>query len=148
MLQACVDFKCRNPCSEACGENANCDVQNHRAVCSCPKDYIGNPYSRCYPECTQHSDCQASRACFAFKCTDPCVNACGVGAECRVQNHKAICSCPKGYTGHPFDRCRPFEKRKWSFDYGQFYDYNNRHGQVAADVGVNVELALNRGRGS
>ncbi|CAL8079227.1 unnamed protein product [Orchesella dallaii] len=105
---ACIDFKCKNPCANACGTLANCEIRNHRAVCSCPKDYLGDPYTRCYPECTTHSECAPHLACIGLKCKDPCVGACGVGAECRVDkyNHKAICSCPKGFTGHPFTECR------------------------------------------
>ena len=33
---------------------------------------------------------------------------CGQGSECVVRNHQPICSCPRGYTGHPFESCRPF----------------------------------------
>ncbi|XP_021954599.1 adhesive plaque matrix protein 2 [Folsomia candida] len=106
--QACKDFKCKNPCVNACGTYASCEVNNHRAVCTCPKDYLGDPYTRCFPECTSHADCPANRACIGLRCGDPCENACGVNAECRVDknNHKAICSCPKGWTGHPFQQCR------------------------------------------
>ena len=85
-------------------------LQNHRAICSCPANFLGDPFSRCYPECTQHEECASNLACFNLKCTNPCSGACGDNADCRVENHKAICSCPKGYTGHPFDRCRPFTK--------------------------------------
>ncbi|KAA0193423.1 hypothetical protein HAZT_HAZT000223 [Hyalella azteca] len=45
-----------------------------------------------------------------MRCIDPCVGACGSGAECRVELHKPICSCPKGFTGHPFESCRPFDR--------------------------------------
>jgi len=106
--QACLDFKCKNPCHNACGLHATCDVRNHVAVCRCPADYLGDPYTRCFAECTSHSDCPANRACIGLKCGDPCIGACGTNAECRVDrsSHKAICSCPKGYTGHPFESCR------------------------------------------
>jgi len=106
--QSCVNFKCKNPCVNFCGTYASCEVRNHRAICRCPEDYLGDPYTKCFPECTSHADCPANRACIGLKCGDPCSNACGTNAECRVDkaNHKAICSCPKGYTGHPFDQCR------------------------------------------
>lgn len=107
--KACINFRCDDPCS-SCGTYAECRVTNHRAICSCPANFLGDPFSRCYPECTQHEECSSNLACFNLKCTNPCNGACGEGADCRVENHKAICSCPKGFTGHPFDRCRPFTK--------------------------------------
>ncbi|KAK4014726.1 neurogenic locus notch homolog protein 1 [Daphnia magna] len=107
--RACLGFRCTDPCG-SCGTYADCNVRNHRAICSCPANFLGDPYSRCYPECTQHEECRPSQACFNLKCVDPCQGACGDRAECRVENHKAICSCPKGYTGHPFTACRPFDK--------------------------------------
>ena len=40
-LQACVKFKCRDPCREpnpnVCGQGANCEVKNHKPICSCPR---------------------------------------------------------------------------------------------------------------
>ena len=42
----------------ACGENANCEARNNRAQCSCPPDFLGDPNSRCYTECTRHDECQ------------------------------------------------------------------------------------------
>ncbi|XP_043198340.1 neurogenic locus notch homolog protein 1-like isoform X1 [Amphibalanus amphitrite] len=110
--QTCVQNRCQNACSEgACGQGARCEAVNHRAVCSCPQYYRGNGLTGCYPECTSHSECAAHQACFQLRCTDPCAGACGVGAECKVTNHKAICSCPKGYEGHPFDSCRPAQPK-------------------------------------
>ncbi|XP_057369656.1 uncharacterized protein LOC130690798 [Daphnia carinata] len=106
--QACVGFRCTDPCG-SCGTDAVCNVRNQRAICSCPANLLGDPYSGCYPECTQHEDCRSNQACFNLKCVDPCQAACGDRAECRVENHKAICSCPNGYTGHPFTACRPFD---------------------------------------
>ncbi|XP_066980062.1 uncharacterized protein [Macrobrachium rosenbergii] len=107
---ACRNNICVNPCREACGEGAYCDVRNNRAVCSCPEFYQGDPYSRCFAECTAHDDCPGYQACFQLRCVDPCEGACGSSANCKVENHKPICSCPKGYTGHPFESCRPFTR--------------------------------------
>merc|ERR1711973_935273 len=84
-------------------------VENARAVCSCRDGFFGNPIDGCKHECESDFECGSDRACINFRCDDPCTS-CGTYAECRVTNHKAICSCPKGYTGHPFDRCRPFTK--------------------------------------
>ena len=115
----CPQNRCRNACSEgACGQGARCEAVNHRAVCSCPQYYRGSGLTGCYPECTSHSECAAHQACFQLRCTDPCVGACGVGAECKVTNHKAICSCPKGYEGHPFDSCRPAQPSEWGVTAG------------------------------
>ncbi|XP_018012722.1 neurogenic locus notch homolog protein 3 [Hyalella azteca] len=108
---ACQNNRCVNPCQNGvCGDGALCNVRNGVAVCTCPEFYLGNPYTRCYPECTTHEECPAHQACFKLRCIDPCVGACGSGAECRVELHKPICSCPKGFTGHPFESCRPFDR--------------------------------------
>uniref|UniRef100_A0A6A7FWN7 Neurogenic locus notch homolog protein 3-like n=1 Tax=Hirondellea gigas TaxID=1518452 RepID=A0A6A7FWN7_9CRUS len=107
---ACSNNRCINPCRQgACGDGALCNVANGRAICTCPQYYLGNPHSRCYPECTEHEACRSYQACYQLKCVDPCVGACGTGADCRVERHKPICSCPKGYTGHPFESCRKFD---------------------------------------
>ena len=66
---------------------------------------MGNPVTGCYPECLNHDECRGHLACSGFKCIDPCIGACGIDAKCEVVNHNAICSCPKGYTGHPYNRC-------------------------------------------
>ncbi|CAL4123349.1 unnamed protein product [Meganyctiphanes norvegica] len=105
---ACSANRCVNPCKDACGPDSYCDVRDDRAVCSCPMHYKGDPKLGCYPECLQHTDCPSFQACYQLECVDPCVGSCGTGAICRVENHYPICSCPKGYTGHPFDHCRPF----------------------------------------
>ncbi|RXG57952.1 Slit-like protein 1 protein [Armadillidium vulgare] len=106
--QHCKDNRCRNPCVDGCGEGSYCDVRNHRAVCSCPEHFLGDPYSRCYTECTAHEDCPEFEACNLFQCINPCEGACGSGADCKVENHTPICSCPRGYTGDPFVSCRAF----------------------------------------
>ena len=39
--QACVKFQCKDPCREpnpnVCGQGANCEVKNHKPICSCPR---------------------------------------------------------------------------------------------------------------
>ena len=41
---ACVRFKCKDPCREpdpnVCGQGANCEVKNHKPICSCPRGKI------------------------------------------------------------------------------------------------------------
>jgi len=107
--RTCRENRCANPCAyNACGESAICNVRNNRVTCTCPEYFKGDPHSRCYAECTEHSDCNQNQACSKLQCLDPCVGACGTGADCHVKNHQAICSCPKDMTGHPFESCRPF----------------------------------------
>ncbi|XP_050512495.1 neurogenic locus notch homolog protein 3 isoform X1 [Diabrotica virgifera virgifera] len=110
---ACIEFKCQNPCLSQCGKNAECEtISNHRAVCKCPKNYFGNPYSSCQPECYGDVDCPSSKpACYYGICKSPCEGACGVGANCELRGLTPVCSCPKDMTGDPFIRCRPFEPR-------------------------------------
>ena len=45
---ACIQEKCQNPCfTHSCGQNAECKVKNHRALCVCLYVYVGDPYSLC-----------------------------------------------------------------------------------------------------
>ncbi|XP_060520378.1 neurogenic locus notch homolog protein 1 isoform X2 [Cylas formicarius] len=107
---ACIDFKCQNPCNKQCGESADCEiVRNHQAVCKCPKNYFGDPYVSCKPECYGDVDCPRGRpACFYGICKNPCDGVCGAGANCELRGLTPVCSCPKDMTGDPFVRCRPF----------------------------------------
>ncbi|KAK7075251.1 hypothetical protein SK128_022665 [Halocaridina rubra] len=96
-----------DPCNpDPCGINANCDVSNNRAVCKCLSSYFGNPYVECRPECIINSDCPKYLACNNQKCRDPCPGTCSIEAVCDVINHNATCSCPRGYTGDPYVRCK------------------------------------------
>ncbi|XP_019877759.1 slit homolog 1 protein isoform X2 [Aethina tumida] len=107
---ACIEFKCQNPCTSQCGTNAECEtISGHRAVCKCPKNYFGNPYSSCQPECYGDVDCPRNKpACFYGICKSPCDGACGVGANCELRGLTPVCSCPRDMTGNPFVSCRPF----------------------------------------
>uniref|UniRef100_A0A1A9ZCQ3 EGF-like domain-containing protein n=1 Tax=Glossina pallidipes TaxID=7398 RepID=A0A1A9ZCQ3_GLOPL len=103
---SCQNSRCRSPCEKenVCGINANCVVQSHNAICTCPPNSRGNPSMECVNiECTDNDDCHSEKACLDTKCVDPCSlsNACGSQAQCAVQNHIAICSCEKGTTGNP-----------------------------------------------
>lgn len=46
--EACVNQKCINPCPGTCGVGAKCEVINHNPICTCPIDFIGNPFTKCY----------------------------------------------------------------------------------------------------
>lgn len=104
--QACVNEKCIDACQRVqCGQNAMCrPTSNHKAECYCLDGYRGNPFIRCdRPECISDSDCSYDLACKNEKCQDPC--NCGVGADCRVYNHRGVCQCPPGYTGDAYQLC-------------------------------------------
>lgn len=96
-----------NPCVPSpCGPNSRCREANGVAVCSCDTEFIGTP-PNCRPECTVNAECPSDKACHRFKCTDPCKGTCGLQANCQVNNHNPICSCPNGFEGDPFVRCTP-----------------------------------------
>lgn len=61
----------------------------------------------CRPQCVGNSECKSTEACESFKCVNPCVNRCGINAECHVINHNPICACIASYTGDPFTKCYP-----------------------------------------
>lgn len=105
----CNNWKCTKSCSQ-CGKGATCSrVSNHRAVCECPKNFIGSPSIECRPECYGDVDCPGSRpACYYGICKNPCDGACGVNADCNLRGLTPICSCPRDMTGDPFISCRKF----------------------------------------
>ena len=62
------------------------------------------------PECTSDPECPTHLACIQEKCQDPCFSTvCGQNAECRANNHRAICVCRTGFIGDPYTVC---EERK------------------------------------
>lgn len=107
----CSQFKCTNACSQ-CGKGSSClRVNNHRAVCECPKGYLGSPYTECRAECYGDRDCPPARpACIYGVCKNPCEGSCGVNADCNLRGLTPVCSCPRDMTGDPFVSCRPFTK--------------------------------------
>ena len=65
------------------------------------------------PECTVDPECPDHLACIEEKCKNPCfTSTCGVNAECRVTQHRALCICNPGYVGDPYRIC---EERKNAF---------------------------------
>lgn len=110
--KSCVNGNCVNPClvGEPCGANAECYAYANRAECRCLSGYRGNPRDRCYVVgCRSNNDCPTDRACVNAQCISPCVyeHPCAPRAECRVQNHLAVCRCPPGLIGNPYVGCRP-----------------------------------------
>ena len=78
--KACIQQKCGDPCIGACGINAKCDVANHNAICSCPYDYIGDPFSQCLPKPPPVEPVE----------TDPCYpDPCGQNAQCEERGQSA-----------------------------------------------------------
>lgn len=47
--KACIREKCIDPCPGSCGLNALCSVINHTPICTCPNQYIGDPFTSCRP---------------------------------------------------------------------------------------------------
>lgn len=47
---ACINQKCRDPCVNACGINAVCNVVSHTPMCACLSGYTGDPFTQCSPE--------------------------------------------------------------------------------------------------
>lgn len=56
--------------------------------------------------CESDSQCTTDLACLNRRCINPCsVNPCAKNAECRIDNHRRTCQCPRGYVGDPFINC-------------------------------------------
>jgi len=71
-----------------------------------------NLFSAPKPECTSDPECPAHLACIQEKCQDPCFSTvCGLNADCRASNHRAICVCRTGFIGDPYTIC---EERKFN----------------------------------
>lgn len=92
---ACVYDVCKNPCIGACGVGADCNLRGLTPVCSCPIDFVGDPFVSCRP----------------FTKEDLCnPNPCGTNAECTLgydkqRRQRPVCICRAEYTGNPFSHC-------------------------------------------
>ena len=96
----------RDPCNPSpCGANAICKERNGAGACMCMREFFGDPYTGCRPECVLNTDCSRDKACVNNKCKNPCIGTCGINAECRVINHAPSCSCYPGYIGDPLNAC-------------------------------------------
>ena len=101
------------PCNPSpCGRNADCTELRGAASCRCIRDYIGNPYIECKPECVVNAECPRDKACLNQHCRDPCPGVCGAHATCSVANHAPQCRCDPGYEGDAFVACRRITTRK------------------------------------
>ena len=85
---------------------------DHVPLCYCPPGYSGDPKIECQKlECEVDPDCRDDQICHLNKCVDPCLvdNPCATNAICSAQNHAAICRCPQGLVGDPYERCLTVE---------------------------------------
>lgn len=92
---ACINQKCKNPCTDVCGDNAECLVVNHSPQCVCQTGLVGDPFVRCgAPQIT-------------YLPSSPCEpSPCGMHSICRQQNNAGMCQCQPGYYGNPYEGCR------------------------------------------
>lgn len=94
--KACVNQKCINPCINACGIFARCEVINHSPICSCNPGQTGDPFKSCHDIIAVPPDN-----------VDACnPSPCGPNALCMERNGKANCRCVEDYVGQP-PNCRP-----------------------------------------
>lgn len=92
--QACIGYRCQNPCMGGCGMHAECHVEVHHPVCRCRQGFIGNPLIRCSPHIeTTPNPCEP--------------NPCGLNTLCQVLNNRAVCSCLTDFLGDPQTGCQP-----------------------------------------
>jgi len=104
-ITGCVEEP--DPCNpNPCGPGAECLARGRQAECKCPAGFKGDPYAFCKRgDCEYDHECSSSLACFDYNCRDPCIGTCGRNANCEVQDHRPICSCPQGFTGDPLSGC-------------------------------------------
>lgn len=94
--EACIGFRCRDPCPGACGIGADCKVEKHHPVCACNSGLLGNPLTLC------------SRQDEPIDHGSPCnPSPCGENTNCIVANERAVCSCLQDYLGDPQTGCHP-----------------------------------------
>jgi hypothetical protein len=96
------------------------------ANCTCLPSYTGDPYIGCQRECTKDSDCARDEYCENRGCVvDLCLNACGADATCQIFNNKPVCSCERGWTGDPFNKCTRIGNFVKSSINNQFFGLKN-----------------------
>lgn len=92
--RACMNEKCRDPCTGSCGTGAECNVINHTPICNCLAGYTGDPFTYCQVK-PQEIEPIVS---------DPCnPTPCGPNAQC----DNGICTCLPEFQGDPYRGCRP-----------------------------------------
>lgn len=100
--------------ANVCHPTAICEAKNSGPVCKCPPNFIGDPYSagcrmQIEGDCPRGDiDCPVDSVCHQGKCINPCLEACGTNALCKVIDRKPVCSCPERFsalTGKAQDGC-------------------------------------------
>lgn len=67
--------------------------------------------------CSTDSQCEGHLACKNHQCKNPCDDrACAANTDCTATNHRAICSCKRGFSGHPHTECRKDEVCTYNAD--------------------------------
>ncbi|CAG2101907.1 unnamed protein product, partial [Medioppia subpectinata] len=102
--KSCHNRRCSDPCSQqtSCGFNSLCKGINHRAECSCPPNFQGDPKVHCIEkqsveyECEENSHCGPGKVCEHHYCVSiqkQCYSdtACNPGEIC--DNGNCIIGC-------------------------------------------------------
>lgn len=94
---ACINRKCKDPCSGTCGTNSECRVVNHAPNCACIVGFEGDPFVQCI-----------QKQPLPVENVNPCVpSPCGSNAICKERNGAGSCICLPEYIGNPYEGCRP-----------------------------------------
>lgn len=94
---ACIRMKCKNPCENICGSNAECKVVSHSPICLCAFGYTGDPFFGCTKEILNAE----------IEITPCSPSPCGSNAICKEKQNAGSCTCIEGYLGNPYEGCRP-----------------------------------------
>ena len=107
--QACINSKCRDSCTGACGTNAQCNVLNHIPKCTCPKNFNGDPYDQCFQKpIEQIEDSKPIGIDNPNAEDEDFCNQCASNSECVLSlSNQKTCKCLQGYIGDPHVGCRP-----------------------------------------
>lgn len=79
--KACINHKCSDTCSGLCGDQAECRVLSHTAMCYCSNDLVGDPFEKCVRPEESPTELIGPRR----------PNPCGPNALCRIHNDLSIC---------------------------------------------------------
>ncbi|KAJ8936988.1 hypothetical protein NQ314_012070 [Rhamnusium bicolor] len=103
----CTQNMCHPQCKadNDCAYNEKCLRGNCQLTCRVDNDcFLGHICfnNMCFYGCHGDEDCTSSESCRNNKCVNPCEeNPCGPNALCTVSNHRATCSCGKGFVPNP-----------------------------------------------
>lgn len=106
---ACLNNRCIDPCKQiaACGTNSECSIENHKIVCKCQENLVGNPQVGCKRPmiaCQNKKDCENDQMmCYGSQCKPKCGsnNNCLADEKCVKGMCRSICSsdsqCESGF---------------------------------------------------